>query len=67
MEKIIEVLKSPSLKLAVRVTVVESILLDNVDLSPRATQQKMIEVLEDTLNFLKSISLKNKLKADDLK
>ena len=67
MEKIIEVLKSPSLKLAVRVTVVESILLDNVDLSPRATQQKMIEVLEDTLNFLKSISLINKLKADDLK
>jgi len=65
-EKIIEILKSPRLKLAVSGTVVESILLDKVDLSPLATQQKMIEELEETLDSLKSISLINKLRADDL-
>jgi len=66
MEIIIEVLKSPRLKLAAKGTVINSIFLDRVDLSPLATQQKMIEELKETLDSLKGISLINKLNAEDL-
>jgi len=65
LEIIIEVLKSPRLKLAAKGTVINSIFLDQVDLSPLATQQKMIEELEETLESLKGISLINKLNAED--
>ena len=66
MEKIIEVLKSPRLKLAVNGTVINSPLLDNVDLSPLATQQKMLEELKETMDSLKSLNLINKLNPRDL-
>lgn len=66
MEKIIEVLKSPRLKLAVSGTVINSPLLDNVDLSPLATQQKMLEELKETIDSLKSFNLINKLNSRDL-
>ena len=66
MDKIIEVLKSPRLKLAVNGTVINSPLLDNVDLSPLATQQKMLEELKETMDSLKSLNLINKLNPQDL-
>ncbi|MCF8002533.1 MAG: helix-turn-helix transcriptional regulator [Halanaerobiales bacterium] len=66
LDKIIEVLKSPRLKLAVSGTVINSPLLDNVDLSPLATQQKMLEELKETLDSLKSLNLINKLDTRDL-
>jgi transcriptional regulator with XRE-family HTH domain len=66
MEKIIDVLKSPRLKLAVKGTVVNNLLLDKVDLSPLATQQKMLEELKETLDSLKRLNLINKLNSRDL-
>ena len=66
MDKIIEVLKSPQLKLAVKGTVINSPLLDNVDLSPLATQQKMLEELKETMDSLKKFNLINKLNPQDL-
>ena len=66
MDKFIEVLKSPRLKLAVNGTVIKSPLLDNVDLSPLATQQKMLEELKETMDSLKKLNLINKLNTQDL-
>ena len=66
MEKIIEVLKSPRLKLVVNGTVINSPLLDNVDLSPLATQQKMLEELKETMDSLKKINLINKYNPKEL-
>ena len=64
--KIIEELRSPVLRLEVMGGAISCQYLENVDLSPLATQQKAIEEMEEALQSLRNLNLVNKIGPEDL-
>lgn len=64
--KIVDVMDSPRLKLAVMGCAVRSEFLDLVDNHPLASQMKLIEELQEALESINRLDLINKLQEGDL-
>ena len=64
--KIIEELRSPRLRLEIMGGAISCMYLENVDLSPIATQQKAIEEMEEAIQSLRNLNLINKIGPEDL-
>ena len=64
--KIIKELRSPVLRLEIMGGAISCMYLENVDLSPIATQQKAIEEMEEAIQSLRNLNLINKIGPEDL-
>lgn len=66
LKKIVDVLKSPRIRLMALGGALPCYYLDNVDLSPLATKLKAIEEMKEAIEELENLSLINKLGPKDL-